>query len=256
MIRNERQYRFTKTQVKRFEQTLVELKSRDPEGIDVHPLIAKAQVDAVGSQLADLREQLREYESLKSGSFDFNELMVVNSLPTMLIKARIARGMTQRDLAERIGLKEQQIQRYEATDYASASLGRIYDVVGGLMIENDLSVSGESKGDMLFSFLRATFPQLSSSVKDYRFEVRPNASIYVRKGERGRGIEVARIKQSCVRHFPNAKELQSYIDRSGIELDPPGRDYLISPENIGRIVTILKRKRQSAGVVARQVVQS
>ena len=123
MIRNERQYRFTKTQVKRFEQTLAELKSRDPEALDVHPLIAKAQVDAVSSQLADLREQLREYESLKSGKFDFSELMVVTSLPEMLVKARIARGMTQRDLAERIGLKEQQIQRYEATDYVLCEFG-------------------------------------------------------------------------------------------------------------------------------------
>ncbi len=144
MIRNERQYRFTKTQVRRFEETLTELKSCDSENPDVHPLIAKARVDAVSSQLADLRKQLREYESLKSGNFDFNQLMIVNSLPTMLIKARIARGMTQRDLAERIGLKEQQIQRYEATDYASASLGRIRDIIGGLMVERSLSASRES----------------------------------------------------------------------------------------------------------------
>ena len=256
MIRNERQYQFTKAQVRRFEQTLVDLKSRDPEDLDVHPLIATAQVDAVSGQLADLNEQLREYESLKSGRFDFSQLMVVTSLPAMLIKARVARSMTQRDLAERIGLKEQQIQRYEATDYASASLGRIRDVISGLMVERALSASRESKGDMLFSFLRSTFPQLSSTVKDFRFEVRPNASIYVRKSERNRGQEVARIRQNCVRHFPNAKELQSYIDRNGIELDPPRRDYLINPEHIGPVVSILKRKGQSAGVAARQVVQS
>ena len=154
MIRNERQYRFTKTQMRRFEETLAKLKSRDSEDPDVHPLIAKAQVDAVSSQLADLREQLREYESLKSGKFDFTELMVVTSLPEMLIKARIARGMTQRDLAERIGLKEQQIQRYEATDYASASLGRIYDVVEGLTFEDIPSLSRKPKGDKLCGQLR------------------------------------------------------------------------------------------------------
>ena len=145
MIRNERQYRFTKMQVRRFDETLTKLKSRESENPDVHTLMAKVQTDAVSGQLADLRKQLREYESLKSGSFDFNELMVVNSLPTMLIKARIARGMTQRDLAERVGLKEQQIQRYEATDYASASLGRIYDVVEGLMFEAIPSPSRKPK---------------------------------------------------------------------------------------------------------------
>ena len=59
-------------------------------------------------------------------------LSVVAELPTVLIKARIAQGLSQKDLAERIGLKEQQIQRYEATDYASASLNRIKEVVSAL----------------------------------------------------------------------------------------------------------------------------
>ena len=50
-------------------------------------------------------------------------------MPYILIKARIAQGLSQKELAERIGLKEQQIQRYEATDYASANLSRIKEVV-------------------------------------------------------------------------------------------------------------------------------
>ena len=59
-------------------------------------------------------------------------LGTVAELPANLIKARIARGLSQKDLADRIGLKEQQIQRYEATDYASASLARIKEVVSAL----------------------------------------------------------------------------------------------------------------------------
>ena len=51
------------------------------------------------------------------------------------IKARIAQGLSQKDLAERLKLKEQQIQRYEATDYASASLNRIKEVVTALGID-------------------------------------------------------------------------------------------------------------------------
>ena len=138
MIKNERQYRFTKTQVNRFERTLAELRSRNPEDIDVHPLIAKARVDAVSGQLADLKEQLRVYESLKAGEFEVKQLEVVSDLPTMLISARIAQGMTQKDLAERIGLKEQQIQRYEATDYAKASLARIREVARGLRVKSSV----------------------------------------------------------------------------------------------------------------------
>ena len=132
MIRNERQYRITKAQADRFSQTLDSLKQHSSETEGMHPLIAKAQEDALRSQLADLQGELREYESLKAGKFPTDELSVVAELATVLIKARVAQGLSQRDLAERLGLKEQQIQRYEATDYASASLTRIKEVVSAL----------------------------------------------------------------------------------------------------------------------------
>ena len=42
--------------------------------------------------------------------------------------------MSQKDLAERLGLKEQQVQRYEATEYASASVARVSEVIRALGI--------------------------------------------------------------------------------------------------------------------------
>ena len=132
MIKNERQYKFTKTQVERFERTLAELRSRRPEDTDLHPLVSKAQEDAVSGQIVDLKEELHIYESMRAGAFSLEQLEVVSELSNMLIGARIAQGISQKELAERIGLKEQQIQRYEATDYASASLSRIREVVSGL----------------------------------------------------------------------------------------------------------------------------
>lgn len=53
------------------------------------------------------------------------------------MKARIARGWTQRRLAEALGVAEQQVQRYESTGYRSASLARICDVAAAL----DVAVS-------------------------------------------------------------------------------------------------------------------
>ncbi len=136
MIKNERQYRISKNQARRFSQTLESLRRRSKDSMEgTHPLIAKAQEDALRSQLVDLEEELREYESLRAGNFELRDLKVVSELPTALIKARIAQGLSQRDLAERLKLKEQQIQRYEATDYASASLARIKEVVSALGVD-------------------------------------------------------------------------------------------------------------------------
>lgn len=131
MIKNERQYLITKAQVARFVRTL------DNLGGDqgVHDVIHKAQQDAVRSQISDMQEEISEYESLKAGTFKPDQLKTVCELPVLLIKARIARGLSQKDLADRLGLKEQQIQRYEATDYASARLSRIREVVGALEID-------------------------------------------------------------------------------------------------------------------------
>jgi HTH-type transcriptional regulator / antitoxin HigA len=56
-------------------------------------------------------------------------------LATLLIKARIARGWTQQRLADQLGVAEQQIQRYEATEYRTASLARICDVAAALSVE-------------------------------------------------------------------------------------------------------------------------
>ena len=138
MIKNERQYRITKTQADRFSQTLDSLVRRSRESTEgTHPLIAKAQENAIRSQLEDLEGQLREYESLKAGNFELGDLHVIAELPAALIKARIARGLSQKDLAKRLKLKEQQIQRYEATDYASASLARIQEVISALGVETD-----------------------------------------------------------------------------------------------------------------------
>jgi ribosome-binding protein aMBF1 (putative translation factor) len=144
MIKNERQYKITKAQAARFSNALESLRQH-PDGDDsLHPLIAKAREDALSSQLADLESELREYESLKAGEFHWESLKVIADLPCILIKARIAQGLSQKELAERIGLKEQQIQRYEATDYASANLARIKEVVSAFGVE---IISSTAKGD-------------------------------------------------------------------------------------------------------------
>ena len=133
MIKNERQYRITKTQAAKFSRALDKL--RQLPNTELHPLIVKAQEDTLSSQLADLEAELREYESLKAGEFQADSLRVVADLPFILIKARIAQGLSHRDLAARMGLKEQQIQRYEATEYATANLARIKEVVDALRVE-------------------------------------------------------------------------------------------------------------------------
>lgn len=134
MIKNDRQYRITKAQAEKFESAFQALARSVPDS-HVHPMIFSAQRNALYSQMEDLREQIREYEDLKSGRRTVLEQQSLDQLPLALIKARIAAGLSQRDMAEKVGLKEQQIQRYEATEYASASFERLKAIARALNIQ-------------------------------------------------------------------------------------------------------------------------
>ena len=133
MIRNERQYRITKSEADKFEQAVSQL---DHEvAADTHPLLLKAQRDALLSQLADLRADVEEYDALKAGKRALLELDSLADLPDALVKARIAAGLSHKELADRLGMKEQQIQRYEASDYSGANLSRLIEIARAIGID-------------------------------------------------------------------------------------------------------------------------
>ena len=137
MIKNERQYLITKAQADRFTEALRKLDAGAADQSERHPPLLAVQKEALQSQLSDLEADIREYEILKAGNFAFEQLESISELPKLLISARIASGLSQRGLADRLGVKEQQIQRYEASDYASASFARIKKVVSALGMEPD-----------------------------------------------------------------------------------------------------------------------
>lgn len=129
MIKNERQYKITKGWLKNFGQALKEVSNK---GEDIDPLLIQLEGDAIRSQMADLKKDIREYERLK-----IRKTIVVKSvfeISTMLISARIMRHMTQKQLAQKVGVAEQQIQRYEETDYQNASLSTIHNIANILNI--------------------------------------------------------------------------------------------------------------------------
>ena len=133
MITNERQYRITKAAAKRFEKAIAAAENEAPlEG--VHPRLQRAMVDAMCSQLDDLRGEVREYDALRLGRIRRRTFSSLAEIPIALIEGRIARRLTQKELAKRVGLHEQQIQRYEANRYAGASLERLQEIADAIGI--------------------------------------------------------------------------------------------------------------------------
>src|ERR1017187_7179637 len=131
VIKNEKQYRITKAQIRQFQDAVAELAGQARPS-NIRPRLWEAQREAARSQMEELREQVEAYERLNAGRSKEVVLEAVEDLPKALIRARIAAGMTQEGLARRLGVKPQQVQRYEATEYESASFARILKVVQAL----------------------------------------------------------------------------------------------------------------------------
>ena len=134
MITNEKQYRITKTQATKFLDALNNFRTTDNTTI-----VEKAKYGALKSQYEELKEQIEEYELLKSGKVQVSEAHSLDELPKILIQSRIVQGLTQSDLAQKLNLKTQQIQRYEADMYAQISFTRLNEIamVLGVSLIND-----------------------------------------------------------------------------------------------------------------------
>ena len=135
MITNERQYRITKSEAERFRIALQEFNELEliKQGID--PIIIGAQRRGLEQQLLELETELAGYERLKSGTIKQHEPSRITEIGERLIEARIATGLSQKMLGERLGMREQQIQRYETKRYRTANLARVAEVAEALQLD-------------------------------------------------------------------------------------------------------------------------
>lgn len=131
MIKNEKQYKTTKSRKQEF------LKSLDVINLSADNVLLKDLMSkSLKSQIETFDREILEYEKLKSSKPRII-LTDICHLPEALIKARIARGLSHSDLAKATGLKEQQIQRYESNNYESANFDRIITIAKCMKVRFD-----------------------------------------------------------------------------------------------------------------------
>ncbi|MFH7015205.1 helix-turn-helix domain-containing protein [Flavobacterium sp. FlaQc-47] len=128
MIKNDKQYAITTNRREEFFKSLQDLKA-----IHSGNLLNQIMIDSVISQIEIFDKELIEYKILKDETINII-ISPIEKLPETLIKARITKGLSQNELAQRTGLKEQQIQRYEACNYESANFQRILNIAKSMDI--------------------------------------------------------------------------------------------------------------------------
>jgi DNA-binding XRE family transcriptional regulator len=128
MIQNEHQYKVTQGAVKDFQQAIERLLEQSEV---LKPLQISLVQKSFQAQIDELQAQLQEYDDLKAGKVEI-KMGAIEDLPKVLIQKRISLGMTQKDLAVKLGIKEQMVQRYESNGYESISYQRLTKVWNAL----------------------------------------------------------------------------------------------------------------------------
>jgi HTH-type transcriptional regulator/antitoxin HigA len=132
MIKNEKQYQITKQKISEFIAAIHKVENDSV----MNPLLKQLQTNAFKYQLTQLELELNEYENLKNGHISCINVNSFMDIPEVLIKARIAKGWSHADLAKELDMKEQQVQRYEAVNYSTASISRLSQIIDVLQIKS------------------------------------------------------------------------------------------------------------------------
>ncbi|MGE3280092.1 MAG: XRE family transcriptional regulator [Alphaproteobacteria bacterium] len=136
-ILNHRDYRTARAQIAQLMRAL----SRDGVIADISAHlpadVAAARQQALRAELERLETDVAAYEKLRGSpeQRDTEPTLDVDDLGLLPIIGRITRRLSQRELAELLNMKEQQVQRYERERYAGISLARYQRTLEVLGIE-------------------------------------------------------------------------------------------------------------------------
>lgn len=131
MIKNNKQYTVLRKQLSELYANIedtVAVVNADKQDIQ-----SRLQLDAFNRGLTKLQRDLEEYEKLTSDSLTWLEFdSLKDDMNKAILSFRIASRISQKVLAKEMFIQEQQIQRYEQTDYLSASFERILQLLEAL----------------------------------------------------------------------------------------------------------------------------
>jgi HTH-type transcriptional regulator / antitoxin HipB len=129
MIQNEHQYKVTKGEIDKLQQVIDKLLEQP----NIPPSQLAGMQNSFQTQIDRMQMEIQAYDDLKSGKVEIT-MSSIKDLPKVLIQKRISLGMTQKELAAKLGIKEQMVQRYEACGYKSIGFQRLTEVWNALSV--------------------------------------------------------------------------------------------------------------------------
>lgn len=132
MIKTENEYTEAKKRLQNKFQAIEEQKVKlEKAGFNKQQM--QLAIDPLTTFAFQLQEEVEEYEKLMRGQFE--PLENLNGIGHMLVALRIYKGIKQKELAEKLDIKESQVSRDERNEYHGASIDKIQKVLKALNAE-------------------------------------------------------------------------------------------------------------------------
>jgi HTH-type transcriptional regulator / antitoxin HipB len=129
MIKNEKQYRISKRKAGELAEAIERI-NNDP---NEDPITKEVLTTSLIMAKQDIEKEILAYEKLKKDTIGKLKERLFSDLPSLLTEYKIKSGLTQKEFAAQLGIKEQQLQRYEADNFRSVTfknLLRFLEAVG------------------------------------------------------------------------------------------------------------------------------
>ena len=135
MIKSDAQRERTLAQVAGFRQALAKVAQDKP---DKRSAAIRGSYESMIRQLED---ELSEYDQLKSGELNLPHVERLDQIAPFITKIRIAKGVSQTELARRLGVSKQVVSRYEESEYQTVAISRLQEILDAIGIKADVTLS-------------------------------------------------------------------------------------------------------------------
>jgi predicted transcriptional regulator len=135
MIKSDAQRDRTQVQIEGFRQAL----ARAEEG--KRGKRSAAIRGSYESMIRQLEDEVREYDQAKSGELTLPHVDRLDEIAPFVVKIRVAKGVSQTELARRLGVSKQVISRYEESEYQTVGIVRLQEILYAIGIKTNVTLS-------------------------------------------------------------------------------------------------------------------
>ncbi len=170
MIKNDRQHKYIKKILLNLKKELEEIKNKYATDRKKIKYLSQGLI----KHILQLEREIKEYEDIKKNLFlDSEKITELYKISQSLAKIRISRGITQKQMARKVGCKQSDISRLEREGYCGYTINQLNKIAKALNVKIEINLIPEERlaeGKVAQSLYNWILPTTNQSRYDRFFE--------------------------------------------------------------------------------------